>query len=216
MRLDRILQKLLPHDQHFFDMFEESAQNIAHASEALMTLLNATTDEERRRIVQEIQDFEHIGDNITHKIFAELSGTFVTPFDPEDIHLLASELDDVIDNIDGSARRFMLYQIRECPRDMFYLIQSLHRSVTEMQRGLHFLRKMQKTTEMREIIKRINDYEDEADDIFARAVAELFDKYADDPVQIIKLKEVYVALETATDKCEDVADVLETILIKHA
>lgn len=216
MRLDRILQKLLPHDQHFFDMFEESAQNISLASEALMTLLGATTDEERRRVVEEIQTFEHRGDAITHKIFSELSSTFVTPFDPEDIHLLASEMDDVLDNIDGSARRFVLYRIRECPQDMFYLIQSLHRSVTEVQRGLHFLRKMQKTTEMREIINRINDYEGEADDIFARAVAELFEKYSDDPVRIIKLKEVYVALETATDKCKDVADVLETILIKHA
>jgi uncharacterized protein len=216
MRLDRILQKLLPHDQHFFDMFEESAQNIALASEALMRLLSATSDEERRKVVQEIQDLEHQGDNITHKIFSELSSTFVTPFDPEDIHLLASAMDDILDNIDGSARRFMLYRLAGCPQDMFFLVQSLQRSVTEMQRGLHFLRKMQKTTEMKEIIRRINDYEGEADDIFAHAVAGLFVEFANDPVQIIKLKEVYVALETATDKCEDVANVLETILIKHA
>jgi predicted phosphate transport protein (TIGR00153 family) len=216
MRLDRILQAMLPHDQHFFDMFEEAAQNITLASEALTGLLSATSEEERRKIVAEIQDYEHQGDAITHKIFSALSSTFVTPFDPEDIHLLASAMDDILDNIDGSARRFLLYKLEGCPQDMFFLVQSLQRSVAELQRGLHFLRKMQKTTEMKEIIRRINDYEGEADDIFAHAVADLFDKYADNPVQIIKLKEVYVSLETATDMCEDAADVLETILIKHA
>ena len=216
MRLDRILQAMLPHDQHFFDMFEEAAQNIALASEALTRLLSATSEDERRTIVAEIQEYEHQGDAITHRVFAELSGTFVTPFDAEDIHMLASVMDDILDNIDGSARRFLLYKLEGCPQDMFFLVQSLQRSVAELQRGLHFLRKMQKTTEMREIIRRINDYEGEADDIFAHAVAGLFEEYANDPMTVIKLKEVYVSLETATDKCEDAADVLETILIKHA
>jgi uncharacterized protein Yka (UPF0111/DUF47 family) len=94
-------------------------------------------------------------------------------------------------------------------------MQSLHRSVLELQRGVHFLRKLEKTDELRGVIERINEYENEADNIFNRAVASLFETQTD-PIEIIKLKEIYVALETATDNCEDAANVLETILIKHA
>jgi uncharacterized protein len=215
MRLDRILQALLPHDEHFFGLFEESAKNIVNASEALIKLSSVSL-EDRERVVEQIKDFEHQGDAVTHKIFSELSGTFVTPFDPEDIHQLASALDDILDNIDGCAERFMLYKIGECPSDMLRLMQSLHRSVLELQRGVHLLRKLDQTVEMRGVIERINEYENEADTIFDHAVAGLFEAFADKPIEIIKFKEIYAVLETATDDCEDAANVLETILIKHA
>ncbi len=162
-----------------------------------------------------IKRIEHEGDDISHRIFSELSGTFVTPFDPEDIHTLATALDDILDNIDGSARRLLLYNIGSCPPDMIRLIQSLQSSVTEVQSGVKLLRRLSQPAEMRRIIQRISVLEDEADDIFAQAVAGLFEKQTN-PVEIIKLKEIYVALETATDVCDDAADVLEAILIKHA
>ena len=214
MRLDRILQALLPHHDHFFDLFEESVKNIAHAAEAMTSLPGAPPDE-RDRIIEEITDYEHRGDKITHQIFSELSGTFVTPFDPEDIHVLASALDDILDNMDGSARRFLLYNISDCPSDMQRLIETLQQSVLELEKGIHYLRKLTKTSELEDVIRRVNQFEDEADSIFQRAVADLFTTQSD-PIEIIKLKEIYVALETATDNCEDAADVLETILIKHA
>jgi uncharacterized protein Yka (UPF0111/DUF47 family) len=121
MRLDRILQAMLPHDEHFFGLFEESAQNIVLASEILQKLPLATTNEERVRIIEQIKDYEHDGDAVTHKIFSELSSTFVTPFDAEDIHVLASALDDILDNIDGSAGRFLLYKVSYCPPEMMML-----------------------------------------------------------------------------------------------
>jgi uncharacterized protein len=214
MRLDRILQALLPHDEHFFSFFEDAAQNISRAAAVLLKLPTASL-EERPAIIEQIQNFEHQGDTITHNIFSELSATFVTPFDPEDIHVLASALDDILDNIDGTAQRFLLYKIGNCPPDMLKLMQSLQGSVLELQRGVHLLRQLNKPDEMRDIIKRINEYEGEADGIFDRAVARLFEEIHD-PIEIIKLKEIYVTLETATDNCEDCADVLETILIKHA
>ncbi|RPH96485.1 DUF47 domain-containing protein [candidate division KSB1 bacterium] len=214
MRLDRFLQAMLPHDVHFYTMFEESVQNITRASEALLRL-QAVAPEEREALISQIMAYEHEGDAITHRIFSELSGTFVTPFDPEDIHLLASALDDILDNIDGSAQRFLLYKIKEVPPEMLRLMHSLHGSIIELQRGVHLLRRLNRTDEMRSIIRRINDYEGEADVLFDRAVANLFEEKTD-PIEIIKLKEIYVTLETATDMCEDAADVLETILIKHA
>lgn len=215
MRLDRILQLFLPKDEHFYGLFEEAARNIVEASETLIKLPVAKTVEERTRIVDEIGFLEHRGDDVTHRIFSHLSGTFVTPFDPEDIHLLASELDDIVDNIDGTARRFLMYKIEESPPDIICLVESLHGSVCELERGVKMLRKLERAAEIRKIIDRVNLYEDEADVIFARGVASLFDTLKD-PIQIIKLKEIYVAIETATDKCEDAVDVIETILIKHA
>jgi uncharacterized protein len=214
MRLDRILQVLLPHHEHFFDLFEEAAQNIVDAADELMRLPE-TPRERWPELADRIKRIEHEGDSITHRIFSELSGTFVTPFDPEDIHTLATALDDILDNIDGSARRLLLYKIESCPPDMIRLIQSLQKSVVEVQSGVRMLRKLAKPEEMRRVIKRISVLEDEADDIFAQAVAGLFEQPSA-PVEIIKLKEIYVALETATDVCDDAADVLEAILIKHA
>ncbi len=214
MRLDRILQALLPKDEKFYGMFEESTKNIVLAASAMMNLPVAEPDE-RPQIVDEIKEYEHEGDLITHRIFSELSATFVTPFDPEDIHVLASALDDILDNIDGSAGRFMLYKIKETPPDMLRLIRSLHGSVLELQKGVQMLRRLHRSEELRRVIERINEYENEADDIFEGAIAGLFDSHTD-PIEIIKLKEIYVALETATDNCEDAANVLETILIKHA
>lgn len=214
MRLDRILQALLPHDEHFFSLFEESARNIVLASEVLLTLPAVPIDE-RSKVVERIKDLEHEGDSVTHRIFSELNGTFVTPFDPEDIHVLASALDDILDFIDGSAGRFMLYKVKEFPPEMVKLIECLHASVTELQHGIHLLRKLNKPTELRKVIERVNELENVADGIFERAIANLFENMTD-AIEVIKLKEIYVTLETATDRCEDAANVLETILIKHS
>ncbi|NUO19762.1 DUF47 domain-containing protein [bacterium] len=214
MRLDRILQALLPHDEHFFSLFEESAANILQATDTLRQLPHAS-QEERIKVVERIKLLEHQGDTVTHKIFNELNGTFVTPFDPEDIHVLASALDDILDNIDGGAGRFLLYKIKSCPPEMARLIECLHSSVQELQHGVTLLRKLTKPNELRTVIERVNELENVADNIFESAIANLFEEIKD-PVEIIKLKEIYVALETATDRCEDAANVLETILIKHS
>jgi predicted phosphate transport protein (TIGR00153 family) len=172
MRLDRILQAMLPHDEQFFTLFEESAKNIMLASDAMMNLREAR-GEEIVRIVEQIKKIEHDGDSITHRIFNELNGTFVTPFDPEDIHVLASALDDIVDNIDGSAGRFLLYKIKECPPEMARLIECLHSSVEELQRGIYYLRKLTKPNELRNVIERVNELENVADNIFERAIANL-------------------------------------------
>ncbi len=214
MRLDRILQALLPHDEQFFALFEESAHNIVLASETLLRLPGATP-EERIDIVARIKSLEHMGDSVTHRIFSELNGTFVTPIDPEDIHVLASSLDDILDNMDGGAGRFVLYKVKVCPPEMLKLIECLNASVVELERGVHLLRRMNNPTELRSVIERVNELENLADNIFERAIANLFEQVSD-PIEVIKLKEIFVAFETATDRCEDAANVLETILIKHA
>lgn len=215
MRLDQFIQKLLPQEEKFYAMLEESAQNIVRASDLVKLLSLSTNRSERETIVGQIKELEHRGDEITHRIFSELNGTFVTPFDREDIHRLASSLDDIIDHIDGSAGRFTLYKVKKSPEKLVRLADVLHMSVVELTRGIGMLRKLHKDNDLQEVFKSVHQYENEADALFDQAIAELFDKEKN-PIQIIKLKEIYVGLETATDKCEDVANVLEGILIKHA
>lgn len=214
MRLDRFVQVFLPQDEKFYSFFEQSTQTLIKAAE-LLKKLPAASPRERQKIVSQIQDLEHQGDTIAHTIFAELNATFVTPFDREDIHVLTSALDDVLDYLNGSATRFVLYKLKKCPPNMVKLIAILHDSIAVLHRGVSLIRDLSKPEQLQEVLKKINEYENEADAVFEQAIADLFE-HEKNPVNIIKLKEIYVGLETATDKCEDAANVLEAILIKHA
>jgi predicted phosphate transport protein (TIGR00153 family) len=215
MLFDRIIQKLLPTDERFYSLFEESTKNLLNAAEILTKLPKAKTISDREKLAIQIHAFEHIGDDLTHKIYSELNSTFVTPFDREDIHELASSIDDVLDEIDGSIGRIVLYKIKVIPPSVTKLINVLELSIVELHQGVHLLRNIHKTDELQKVLQKVNEYENEADAVFERAVADLFE-HEKRPVQIIKIKEVLVGLETATDKCEDAANVLEGILIKNA
>ena len=213
MRFDQFIQVLLPHDEKFYALFEESTRTLGKATELLKTL-PTSSGSQRSELVNRIQDLEHEGDEIAHKIFAELNATFVTPFDREDIHVLTSALDDILDYIQGSANRFEMYKLDQCPPDMVKLIEILHLAVEELKTGVGHLRDLRKSDQLQTILRKINEYENEADAVFETAIANLFE-FEKDPIKIIKLKEIYVGLETATDKCEDAANVLEAILIKY-
>jgi uncharacterized protein len=214
MKLDLLIRKLLPKDDKFYQLLEESAGNLVKAGEALRMLPKCKTREDRVRTAQVVKEIEHCGDAITHRIFSELNSTFVTPIDREDIHLLASALDDVTDQIDGVAARANLYRVPAVPDSMIDLIEVLNKSIAELSNGVRHLRNLNDQKGLGEIIKKVNDYENQADAIFDGAIADLFEKEKD-PINVIKLKEIFVGLETATDKCEDAANVLEGLLIKH-
>lgn len=215
MKVAEFLRKLLPQDDKFYRMLGESTQNLMKASEVLKKLPQSKTMEEREVIVKQLRDLEHDGDALAHMIFSELNSTFVTPLDREDIHHLTSSLDDIMDHIDGSAARFTLYKVQQCPDSVGKLIDVLHLSISELHKGVGLLRNLYQIEEMQKVFKKVNEYENQADSIFEFAVAELFENEKD-PIHVIKLKEILVGLETATDKCEDAANVLEAILIKHA
>ena len=215
MKLDQMIKKLLPTDEKFYSMLEESAHNLILVGEVLKKMPLAKNQHERVEVAHQVKDIEHQGDAITHKIFSELNSTFVTPMDREDIHTLASALDDVLDHIDGAAGRFALYKIDEVPQAMIKLIDVLVKAMAELESGVHQLRNLREFEKLQSVFRVINEYENHADTIFERAIADLFENERD-AVKIIKLKEIYVGLETATDKCEDAANVLEAIYIKHA
>ena len=214
MRLDRMIQALLPHDEKFFVLFDTLAKTIVEAAETLRTLPSQPKSE-RDATVSKIEELENKADSITHEIYTELNKTFVTPFDREDVHLLASTLDDVLDYIDGSAKRFHMYKIKKNSPDIQRLTEIIYQSAIEIQRGVILIADMRRAEDLHAILQKINKYENDADTIFDHAIAELFDNEKD-AIELIKIKEVLVNLETTTDKCEDVANVLETLFIKNA
>lgn len=215
MKFDKLIQNLLPHDESFYLFFEEASQNLVNGVALLKELSVAAVGLDREKIIMQIKELEHHGDNLTHKIFTELNATFVTPFDREDIHQLTSALDDVMDHMDGTASRISLYKIKEYPEPMVRLIDILQLSIAELHRGVGMLRDINKKNELQRVFQKINEYENNADAVFENGVADLFENEKD-AIQIIKLKEILVGLETATDKCEDAANVLEGIYIKNA
>ena len=207
MSLNPILQYFVPKDRKFYPLFEQASANMVAISNVLVELMLTPTVEKRILLVKQIEKLEHVGDEITHTIFQEVSTTFITPFDREDIQRLASVLDDVIDYIHGSAKRIELYKVDPIHPSMIKLSELIQQCAIELNIAISSLRSMKNMIKVRESLVRVNSLENHADDIFDMAVARLFEDEKD-AIQIIKIKEVLSALETATDKCEDVANVL--------
>jgi predicted phosphate transport protein (TIGR00153 family) len=215
MSLNSIFQYFVPKDKKFFPLFEQMGENLIEMSKLLVEAVNTDDLEKRTDIFGAIEDFEHKCDGVTHQIHLELSKNFITPFDREDIHTLVNALDDVADFIHGSSNRMHLYKvvnITEPIRDMADLILE---ATIEVSKAVHELRNLRNIRNITDSCVRINSIENKADDIFDKAVGYLFE-YEKNAVELIKYKEVLAAMETATDRCEDVANVLESILVKNA
>ncbi|MCB0850259.1 MAG: DUF47 family protein, partial [Bacteroidetes bacterium] len=161
------------------------------------------------------EDLEHRGDEITHEVFKELSTNFITPFDREDIHRLVSAIDDILDYINGSSKRIELYKLKECTSDMVKLSELLQTQTEELMRLIHELKNKRNLRNITESLVLINSIENHADDIFDNAVARLFETETN-AIELIKQKEILSALETATDMCEDAANIIDSIIVKMA
>jgi predicted phosphate transport protein (TIGR00153 family) len=215
MSLNSIFQYFVPKDKNFFPLFEQSSSNLIVMAEALKKAVNLKDPEDRLVYFKEIESLEHVGDEITHQIYLELSKNFITPFDREDIHQLATAIDDVADYIHGSANRMLLYQVDNITEPIQKLADLILQACTDLDKAIRELRNLKNIRAIADSCVRINSIENQADYVFDRAVGDLF-AHEKDAVQLIKYKEVLAALETATDMCEDAANVLESILVKNA
>lgn len=203
----------IPKEEKFFDLFEESARNMVKAAQRLKEMVDTWKNIEGR--VGEITELEHQGDTITHQIMAQLNRTFVTPFDREDIALLAHTLDDVTDFIHAAADAMLIYRVDSSSQRAKELADIIVQAAAEVERAMPQLRHR---AELKQIFTRcveINRLENMADRVFRSAMAELFGNTTD-LAQVIKWREIYEHLESATDRCEDVANVLEGVALKHA
>lgn len=205
----------LPFSQHedkFFNLFEQSAENIVVASGKLRELFYGC--ESLERTVAEITEFEHQGDSITHEIISLLHRTFVTPFDREDIVALAQGLDDVVDLIDAASDAMLIYRI-DTPKQRAKELSDIVVSATiSIQQAVPLLKKRSELKNILRYCVEVNRFENVADRLYRAAMGELFDE-CNDMAMIIKWREIYEYLETATDRCEDVANVFEGIALKH-
>jgi predicted phosphate transport protein (TIGR00153 family) len=203
----------IPREERFFDLFEASAQNVVEAARRLKDMVDNWKNVEGS--VAEITELEHQGDTITHNIMARLHRTFVTPFDREDIVQLAHSLDDIIDFIHAAADSMFLYKVgRPGPRAK-ELAEIIVQAAEEVERVMPQLRKRIVLSQVLKRCVEINRLENVADRVYRSAMAELFSDAAD-MANIIKWREIYAHMESATDRCEDVANVLEGVAIKHA
>ncbi len=215
MSLNSILQYFVPKDRVFFPLFEQASANLIQLGEKLKEAVNTEDEAKRNELYRQIEDLEHKGDEITHQIYLELGKNFITPFDREDIHQLASAIDDVADYIHGSATRMNLYKINNITQPIKDLADLTSQACYDVDKAVRELRNLKNIRNIADSCVRINSLENQADKVFDKAVADLFE-YEKDAVTLIKYKEVLSALETATDKCEDAANVMESILVKHA
>ena len=202
----------IPREEGFFDLFEQSAQNAVKTAQELKKMVNTCKDVEKR--AAEIAELEHQGDTITHQIIAQLHTTFVTPFDREDIILLAHSLDDVTDFIHSAADAMFIYKI-ECPAPRaMELADIIVQAAVEVEKAMPQLRHPKELKQIFQRCVEINRLENAADRVFRSAMGELFDD-STDMAHIIKWREIYQYMESATDRCEDVANVLEGVALKH-
>jgi hypothetical protein len=205
-----LLSKILPRETTFFDLFVQQAENVHQAAIALVEGLEHFQDPSAN--ADQIEKFEHIGDTITHSIITRLNQTFITPFDREDIHELASKIDDVIDLMDAVATRLVTYRVQSIRPGVADLARTVLDSTAEM---VAAVRLIEKQDHILDHCIEINRLENQADRQSRALIGMLFDQEKD-PVQIIKWKEIIETLEYATDKCEDVANVIETVTLKNA
>jgi len=203
----------MPREEGFFGLFEQSAQNMVKAAQGLKRLVDTGEDIEWN--VAEITELEHQGDTITHQIIAQLHRTFVTPFDREDIALLAHTLDDVTDFIHAAADAMLIYKVK-CPTPRAKeLADIIVQAATEVERAMPQLRHRKELGQILERCVELNRLENAADRVYRSAMGELFSD-STDIAEIIKWREIYEHMEEATDRCEDVANVLEGVALKHA
>jgi len=205
--------RLLPKSEDFFALFEESVINVSQGIGQLKNLLDDFTQVQEK--VKQIGDTEHQGDEITHRTIEKLNQTFVTQLDREDIHALISELDDILDLADAVARKMFLYNIQTPTEEIKKLAEILARSVDEIVKAIPLLRNLSKPQDILERCIEINSHENEGDQVLRATIAKLFEE-AKDPIYVIKWKELYENIETAIDRCEDVANILEGIVLKYS
>jgi predicted phosphate transport protein (TIGR00153 family) len=206
-----LFKGILPHDVSFFDYFE---QHIALTIEGCKEFLALTSnDADIPARVSRIRDIEHETDEITHRCIESLHKTFITPFDRSDIHNLIKRLDDIMDTVDAAASRITLYEVKEIRPEAKALAEVLVRATGEIEQALKNLRNLKHAQAIKDRCIAIHNLENQADDISRAALGRLF-KEENQPLLIIKWKEIFQRLERATDRCEDVANIIEGVLLE--
>jgi len=215
MSFDSVLKFFLPRDKVFYSLFEEVSVTLVQMAATFRRALEEPDLVERDAILRTLEDFEHRNDETTHRIFIELGHNFITPFDREDIHYLATSLDDIADYMWGAAKRIVNFQIDDQYNTLPAFAEIITKSIAAINTGIYALRDMKDLRAITAACVTINSLENDADDLLDSTMLKLFSSPIS-AVELIKQKDIYQMLETVTDKCEDAANVIESIIIKYS
>lgn len=204
-----------PKDKIFFSLFEQAVDLMAKTSEVFIEAMKAT-ESKRFEILAQTNGLEHQADNITHNIYVELNKNFITPFDREDIHALASAFDDVVDYIDEIGHKMKNYEFGEFNEYVFKMAELNHESIKELKNAIYGLRDIKNLKSVNDSCLRVHGYESKVDLLYSEAMGDLIRNNKDNPVKIIVMKDLYEELEVISDKCQDVSNVVESIVIKYS
>ncbi len=205
--------RLFPRDEKFFDLFDNAAEKIEGGINALLDLLDDFTNVAEK--VKKIKDLEHESDQITHQTIEKLNRTFITPLDREDIHELITKMDDIMDFVEAASQRLWLYRVQKPTPEIKELALTLLKAMKQVTQAIKYLRNLKNPQLILKSCIEVNTVENEGDQLLRKAMTSLFDN-VHDPVDIIKLKEIYEIVEMAIDRCEDVANIIEGVVLKNA
>jgi uncharacterized protein len=216
MNIDKILKFFVPKDHSFYPLFEADSKNLVKAASLLQQMISSNSTEDHERFNKEIKDVEHVGDEITDRTYQQLNKSFITPFDREDIHALIAHIDDVVDSINGIARRICLYKPKNLMPVYKEMADSIYEAAKEIEICVHCLNDaVANKEEITKACDKVKEIEHKADEYYYVAISELFEKEKD-PAELLKNNKILEILERCVDEAEDVTDVIKSILIKMA
>ncbi len=213
MKLDKIFGFMVPKDHKFFPLFNDAADNLVLASELLIKLVRERDLSQRLEYMRQIKEVEHVGDEITRMLLKELNGTFITPFEREDIHQLSITMDDIVDYIHSSSKRINLYKLASIPEEFVWIADRIHSANKEIQNILRCVRSVNDFRNHLQGIEKISEYESEVDDIYQQHLSKLFEEEAN-AIDLIKKRDILTSLEKAIDKCDDVGNIFSSLVVK--
>ena len=205
--------RFLPKETSFFDFFEQHAALTVEGTKEFLSMVTTGANIEAK--CRRVSDIEHETDVITHRCVEALHKTFITPIDRDSIHRLITKMDDIMDYVEAASERIVMYELTAMTNDVRDLADVLHRSTIDVEKAVRCLRNFKDPQQILKLCIDVNRLENEADAILRRSVARLF-KEEKDPIMVIKWKEIYENLENATDRCEDVANIIEGVILENA
>ena len=215
MKLDKIFSYLAPKEGKFYPLFKDASANLIIGAELLVDFMNEPSPEKRQVLSGKIKEAELVGDQIARNLYKALNGTFITPFDREDIFDLIHATDSVLDLIHGASKQTHLYKLAEIPSEFREMADVIRKASIEINTAFNGLRDVLNLSKYKDNCHRIGELEEHADDINHRYLAKLFQEEKD-AIELIKKKDILAALEKAVDRCDDVADILSSVIIKIA
>jgi predicted phosphate transport protein (TIGR00153 family) len=214
-KVDALIRWLMPKEERFHELFDRDTANLVRSAHLFLELAQADLPTRRLRMA-EMRELEHEGDTITRQVFDALNSSFITPFDREDIRSLATDLDDILDYIEGVAQQLVNFELAESPEELRELAEILVEMAAEIERITECIWNLARQREIQQAIVRISDLENRADVLYNKVIADLFRPNGRDPLQIMKWKEIYEGLENACDQCKDYTHVVGNIIVKNA